>query len=130
MLPEDKPKILFLLNNFDLIPSSKNPSIVSFVRRNVLFKKFKIKQCVIDASKNEVQKKTPKHVKERKRESSRIIKNKMRECCKVKRYLEHVKEKKRRQNVIRHSSRIIKLQLKKIKKSCMCKSCTKQIKND
>lgn len=86
-LSEDKAKILFLLNNFDLTPVTNNSEVLSFARENRLFKKYKIKECAIEVCKNEVQK-YMKDVKEKKglnvirRTSSRIVKlKKMKECC-------------------------------------------------
>lgn len=77
MLSANKRKILFLLNNFDLIPVSRDPKVVSYVRLNMLLKKHKIRECAVKTSKREaeVQEKKLKKKREMKirRRSSRLL---------------------------------------------------------
>lgn len=79
MLSANKRKILFLLNNFDLIPVSSHPKVVLYVRLIMLLKMHKIRKCVVKTSKREVevQEKELKKKREMKillrRRSSRLL---------------------------------------------------------
>lgn len=72
----NKSKILFLFNNFNLIPTIPSEFIISVLKENSLFKKYKIQQCSIKLLKIDADASQYIHcMKEKRRQSPRLKKN-------------------------------------------------------